>query len=402
MFEEFFSPESDYQTYDTPTYDTPTYDTPTYDTPTYDTPTYDTPTYDAPAYSEVGYSTELPATEYADYGPLDAAYAESLRRPELSFEPYRSEAYAPYTSQENPAQTFRPSIDSQEAYANGSAYSGAPPGPLAAIGEALGMSDKSGGVNLKDPRVLDQWLKAGLGGAQLLNAIFGSRKRGYADPKELQRAVQGPANTFTPTQQQWASGYFGSPVNVNRARLQARDMPNSIAPSRAYADGGTVAPGNIFARRAAALAAAENAATSTGEDANAAYQRVMFPRTAASAARGVEPETGALQRIVEVLRSRPRGYAAGGEIEPQLPAGYVEGSAGGQDDVVDIRAAPGEYVFDAESVSALGDGNNERGADILDEVRRRIRAQKRAAPDDEIPPRALPFGAYLKGADDGA
>ena len=70
---------------------------------------------------------------------------------------------------------------------------------------------------------------------------------------------------------------------------------------------------------------------------------------------------------------------------------------GGQDDVVDIKAAPGEYVFDADTVAALWDGNTETGARKLDEMRYNIRKHKRSAPPDSIPPRARPAQKYLKG-----
>lgn len=67
-------------------------------------------------------------------------------------------------------------------------------------------------------------------------------------------------------------------------------------------------------------------------------------------------------------------------------AGYVQGSDPGQSDLVPIRVSPGEYVFDADSVAALGDGNNAAGAALLDRMREQIRQAKRAAPPDSIPP----------------
>ena len=60
------------------------------------------------------------------------------------------------------------------------------------------------------------------------------------------------------------------------------------------------------------------------------------------------------------------------------------------------RLSPGEYVFDADVVSALGDGNNEHGAALLDQMRERIRAHKRSAPADRIPPKAHAPERYLK------
>lgn len=75
---------------------------------------------------------------------------------------------------------------------------------------------------------------------------------------------------------------------------------------------------------------------------------------------------------------------------------YVKGSSPGQKDDVNAKLSHGEYVFDADSVSALGDGNNAAGAERLDEMRRRLRAHKRKAPPERIPPKAKKPEAYLK------
>lgn len=77
--------------------------------------------------------------------------------------------------------------------------------------------------------------------------------------------------------------------------------------------------------------------------------------------------------------------------------GLIDGDAGGQDDVVDIKAAPGEYIFDAETVSALGDGNTAAGAKKLDEMRQNIREHKRAGGLNQIAAKAKEPHAYLKG-----
>jgi hypothetical protein len=77
--------------------------------------------------------------------------------------------------------------------------------------------------------------------------------------------------------------------------------------------------------------------------------------------------------------------------------GYVTGPGGGQDDLVQARLSPGEYVFDADSVAALGDGSNEEGARRLDAMREQIRAHKRSAPPEEIPPMAAAPAQYLMG-----
>lgn len=107
------------------------------------------------------------------------------------------------------------------------------------------------------------------------------------------------------------------------------------------------------------------------------------------------------------LARAARGYKKGGSILSDGPHGGLlqiaaqiaemlsEDVPGGQDDVVEIVAAPGEYVWDADTVAAIGDGDNDAGAKKLDKMRMRIRAHKRSAPVDDIPPRAKPLEQYL-------
>ena len=104
---------------------------------------------------------------------------------------------------------------------------------------------------------------------------------------------------------------------------------------------------------------------------------------------------------------QPAGFAKGGQIGcacgglNALAKGgsprFVSGSGGGQGDQVPARLSPGEYVMDADTVSALGDGNNAHGAAMLDDMRERIRQQKRSAPVSAIPPKAHHPLAYLRG-----
>ena len=100
-----------------------------------------------------------------------------------------------------------------------------------------------------------------------------------------------------------------------------------------------------------------------------------------------------------------RGYARGGEVQPgepvaplSHPQGYLAGATDGQADQVPADLSHGEYVLDADTVAALGNGNNEAGAQVLDAWRERIRAHKWSAPPDQIPPKAKRPEHYLKGA----
>ena len=77
--------------------------------------------------------------------------------------------------------------------------------------------------------------------------------------------------------------------------------------------------------------------------------------------------------------------------------GLLHGATGGQEDAINARLADGEYVFDAETVSALGDGNTMAGAKKLDQMREEIRRHKRSAPASKIPPKARSLKGYMKG-----
>ena len=72
--------------------------------------------------------------------------------------------------------------------------------------------------------------------------------------------------------------------------------------------------------------------------------------------------------------------------------GYVNGPGDGRDDVINARLSDGEYVIDAEVVSLLGNGSNEAGAKLLDDMRKKIRTHKgkvlakgRFSPDAKSP-----------------
>lgn len=105
----------------------------------------------------------------------------------------------------------------------------------------------------------------------------------------------------------------------------------------------------------------------------------------------------------------PLKFADGGEVPGALSQvfdssqmqGVVSGAGGGQDDRVDARLSPGEYVFDAESVAMLGDGDNAAGARKLDELREQLRAHKRSASDDEIAPPSMGPLSYLGAQQNG-
>lgn len=94
---------------------------------------------------------------------------------------------------------------------------------------------------------------------------------------------------------------------------------------------------------------------------------------------------------------RPHMLAVGGRADYREGAPVV-GKGTGQSDDIPALLSDGEYVIDADTVAALGDGSNKAGAKVLDEFRELIRQHKRAAPADKIPPKAKSPLAYLKEA----
>jgi hypothetical protein len=77
---------------------------------------------------------------------------------------------------------------------------------------------------------------------------------------------------------------------------------------------------------------------------------------------------------------------------------FVQGRGDGQSDDIPAMLADGEYVFDADTVAALGNGSSKAGALQLDKMRHAIRKHKRAASIDKIPPKAKSPLEYLKGS----
>ena len=92
----------------------------------------------------------------------------------------------------------------------------------------------------------------------------------------------------------------------------------------------------------------------------------------------------------------PYAYLTEEIYSPLSPIGYLSGDSGGQDDLIDARLSDGEYVFDASTVSDLGDGNNAAGARKLDAFRENIRKHKRGGKVN-LPPKAKSLESYLRG-----
>ena len=112
---------------------------------------------------------------------------------------------------------------------------------------------------------------------------------------------------------------------------------------------------------------------------------------------GVDNTPAASGNALLPLNKASGGGVAGPQARPRGALGLLRGGSTGQQDDVPINASHGEYVFDADTVSALGDGNTDAGAKVLDAMRVNIRKHKRKASSTSIPPKAKSPAAYLKG-----
>lgn len=111
----------------------------------------------------------------------------------------------------------------------------------------------------------------------------------------------------------------------------------------------------------------------------------------------------------DYLSTRPglplRGFAMGGPsfgpmVSPYMYArgDYVapDGRGDGRSDHVPAKLSPGEFVMDAETVSMLGNGDNDAGARRLDQMRENLRKQKgKALAQGKFSPNAKEPESYL-------
>lgn len=123
------------------------------------------------------------------------------------------------------------------------------------------------------------------------------------------------------------------------------------------------------------------------------------PKIEAEAPRPTRPAPPTKQEsILEQLAKRFLPSARKAPEEYRARGGYLQGGTPGQSDKIPAMLSDGEFVMDADTVSALGDGNNAAGASALDQMRRNIRKHKRSAPVNKIPPKAKKPEQYFKGA----
>jgi hypothetical protein len=135
----------------------------------------------------------------------------------------------------------------------------------------------------------------------------------------------------------------------------------------------------------------------------ASIEDILNPKTEGLTL-GVDPATGTTAKFKKggaVMTSAlmaARGKSVADKAHPEYDGTplfrtggktqHVQGPGDGQSDDIPAMLADGEWVMDAESVSQLGNGSNKAGAAILDAMREALRAHKRSAPINKIPPKS--------------
>lgn len=187
----------------------------------------------------------------------------------------------------------------------------------------------------------------------------------------------GLAAASTPTAQQAAGVNYGALIDKISGILNP-PQPKYDSPIKAYLQPGLISTGKE--------------AQPMGKD----YSQIIGELSSVLAKRGYK--VGGEVRTED----NPVEYIAGPEdryYARHMKRGFaVNGPGTGQSDDIPTMLADGEYVFDADTVAALGDGSSKAGADVLNKFRESIRAHKRSAPTDKIPPKAKSPLEYLKTA----
>jgi hypothetical protein len=129
---------------------------------------------------------------------------------------------------------------------------------------------------------------------------------------------------------------------------------------------------------------------------------------------GVYTPPKVLPQLAALLQARGMRLAEGGQPDDHkhpnydgtpvfrtgglsgLGGKYVEGKGDGTSDDITAMLADGEYVFSADVVSALGNGSNKAGAQVLDKTVQAIRSRARSTAPDKLPPDAKSPLEYMQ------
>lgn len=243
------------------------------------------------------------------------------------------------------------------------------------------------------------------------NSVLGEASSFINDPSVLNNTVPGYISEagFNPAGRMPDLGYPGSPINTG-------SLPKASKLSAPKSSSSGSSAGNLFTQGNALLSNSKEGALAGGFLGN--YTLAGAPMYNSGSAQLMKelsqlypnaayahPQTMAsLSKQVSSSQDYKKGgltHLSSSEHIPEFITGatghYVKGRGDGQSDDIPAMLADGEYVFDADTVAALGNGSSDAGAKRLDEMRQSIRKHRRSAPIDKIPPKAKSPLEYLKG-----
>ena len=279
-------------------------------------------------------------------------------------------------------------------------------GGLLGVGSAAGAGIFGAGMSLltgKNPLVA---ALTGLGGAAL-NATGITGKDGWFANTDVGKAIGGFTDSLgmTSSSDPGPQRPGGSVGSMDRLADNNPITPPVVPPKT---DWMKLAPLGLLA--ASSLSSSSGSPTATASSMGSPDNRKLPPYDWAGAIK----RAGEEDVSVTELLNRPGEYEkfASGAPSSASPTAFVaqggtlnqisnlaRGSGSGRDDTINARLSDGEYVMDAETVALLGDGSNSEGARRLDQMRKKIRAQKgKSLARGKFSPDAKSPLAYFKGA----
>ncbi len=196
----------------------------------------------------------------------------------------------------------------------------------------------------------------------------------------------------------------GGGFNGGAAAVDAAKYPG-VAAEMAYLNGGkggglslaNAKPGSIPLSALAGLLSMAGSLVSKNGDSATKDAKKANKRAQAQFNKPLPEWNNTIQRSSSPLDYA--NYGSGGENLYFTGNHLADGGlAHGRSDDIDAKLSEGEYIMDAETVSLLGNGSTEAGADRLDEFRRNLKQHKGASlARGEISPDAAPIEQYLGG-----
>lgn len=185
-----------------------------------------------------------------------------------------------------------------------------------------------------------------------------------AQGNQLQSLINQGISAYKPTPTSTPSGMTIDTNGMGMGQSTGADG-STFRASQLYADGGPVRVEPKVGTRSPLPG---------GGGGGLSRDAIMSALNDAHARAQATPPQPSTSSMFGVGTSNPRIDAEIQYAETHADGGPIRGPGGPRTDSIPARLSDGEHVFDAESVTALGDGDNEKGQALLNEMRMRIKA----------------------------